>query len=171
MVLFKNPNNPPQPCIGVYEWYYERGVKRTSIYVGQAGEKESALESGTLMRGVHEATRATFSSNQGKSIDIDFIVGTALRYLEETRKVVCIWEHIHNDPKMERELCREKRPLLQDPAKCQIYPTLKCQRENQKAWATAKKNFASGTDVIARQREIIARGEGELVDKIKQLCQ
>jgi len=82
MAIFENPNEPPQPQKGVYGWYAKKGDKKMTIYIGQAGGKNSPLPTGTLFRGASELQRSVFSSNPKEdnysTIDTDFIVGTAV---------------------------------------------------------------------------------------------
>jgi len=117
-VIFKNPNEPEQPAQGVYRWFYvEKGEEKT-FYVGQAGagRRRLVIRPSTLGRGVSELQRvAGLSSDGGRSLDTDFIVGTAIMYLtKKTKGLDCVWEHISSDPGQERGLCRTHNPILQD---------------------------------------------------------
>ena len=110
---FVNPNEPEQPARGVYRWFCLIGRKMVTLYVGNAGGREPGVCSpSTLKRGVLEAQRSCISSNQGGSLDTDFIVGTAIRYFKD-KGCDCYWQHISDDPRDETRLCRECEPILQ----------------------------------------------------------
>jgi hypothetical protein len=48
----------------------------------------------------------------GKLLDTDFVVGTAL-LLFKGRGFDCIWQHVAEDPREERNVCKQFKPLLQ----------------------------------------------------------
>jgi hypothetical protein len=114
MATFVNPNEPPQPQQGVYAWYAKKNDRILTIYIGQAGYKNTCLPKGTLFRGISELQRNTFTSNSPKYdiLDTDFIVGTVIKYFE-ANGYECMWEHISNNPINEREFVKEKNPILQ----------------------------------------------------------
>ena len=122
MIVFKNPNDPPQPRGGVYRWYVEttRGGELT-LYVGEAGSRrpKSPRLPSTLARGVSEAQRATLSSDKGMSLDTDFIVGTALKIYSDA-DYKCVWEHLEDNPKEEKTQCKKYVPILQEPSTADI---------------------------------------------------
>lgn len=115
MIIFENPNTPQQPQKGIYAWYAEKDGRTLTIYIGQAGLKDTCLPKGTLFRGVSELQRNTFSSNSPTYdiLDTDFIVGTAVKYFNE-KDYQCIWKHISNDPKNERDFVLKEKPILQN---------------------------------------------------------
>jgi hypothetical protein len=113
-IWFINPNEPEQPARGVYRWFYLSGRSAITFYVGNAGERRQGISSpSTLKRGVLEAQRSCLSSDRGQTLDTDFIVGTAIRYLKD-KGVDCYWQHVSDDPSQESELCRSYAPVLQD---------------------------------------------------------
>ena len=117
-VIFKNPNEPRQPVGGTYRWYcVDESGSEVPLYIGQAGGKRSGpvRYPSTLGRGISELQRGTLSADGGRTLDVDFIVGTLIRYLQD-EGYDCIWEHLSNDPHEERERCRQQRPMLQDDA-------------------------------------------------------
>jgi hypothetical protein len=145
-VIFQNPNDPVQPHKGVYRWFYREGNEEVWLYVGNAGARD-AKEKGwskpsTLSRGVGEVHRSSFSSDKGCSLDTDFIVGTALEYLTEVMGLDCVWEHIENNPKLEREFCEEHNPKLQD-GKARIKKELKM-RGPENRWRNSEWQKAKG---------------------------
>ena len=111
---FVNPNEPEQPAKGVYRWYCLVGRKVVTVYVGNAGSHKKQVRSpSTLERGILEAQRNCLTSNQGKSLDTDFIVGTALKYLKLKRGHDCYWQHVDNDPGEVNKFCEQFQPILQ----------------------------------------------------------
>lgn len=112
-ILFDNPNSPEQPSKGVYRWFFRDSAAEVTIYVGCAGNRRQTVgDPSTLKRGIQEAQRSCITSDKGRSLDTDFIVGTALRFLKNQGHD-CIWQHISNTPSDERALCIRHRPLLQ----------------------------------------------------------
>jgi len=112
-LVFDNPNVPEQPAKGVYRWFYRSDGVEVTIYVGCAGNRRETVGApSTLKRGVQEAQRSCVSSDKGKLLDTDFIVGTTLLHLKQ-HGFDCIWQHVSDDPRAEVELCRKYRPLLQ----------------------------------------------------------
>jgi hypothetical protein len=139
MAIFKNPNSPVQPQAGVYGWLAEKdGSRRISIYIGMAGQKESFIPKGTLFRGVSELQRNTFTSNSPyyNKLDIDFIVGTAIRFFER-RAYLCVWEHLSNDPKKELPLVASVKPLLQNVGG-RIKDEFRIHKDEKGYWKTRK---------------------------------
>lgn len=127
MAQFINPNEPRQPVGGVYEWFFERDRKRISLYIGQAGLPASHTERSTLFRGISQLARKTFTSDgKGQKLDTDFVVGSAIRFVERSFKTECVWEHISDDPNDERRLCQQRKPLIQNADTCTIYTEPKC---------------------------------------------
>lgn len=116
MIIFRNTNEPEQPCRGVYRWYVEAsGSEVFTLYVGEAGARKprSLRKPSTLSRGISEAQLGSVSSDKGSSIDTDFIVGAAIQYLTD-KGFKCVWEHIDNEPSHERDLCKKHKPRLQN---------------------------------------------------------
>jgi hypothetical protein len=115
MATFVNPNIPPQPQKGVYAWYAKKDNRILTIYIGQAGYKNTCLPRGTLFRGISELQRNTFTSNSPRydALDTDFIVGTAIKYFE-IKGFQCTWKHLDNNPTNERKIVEEEKPVLQD---------------------------------------------------------
>ena len=112
-ILFENPNAPEQPRGGVYRWYYRDGNHEITIYIGCAGNRRETVGSpSTLKRGIQEAQRSCVTSDKGKQLDTDFVVGTTLWYLKQ-RGFDCVWQHISDNPKHESALWQHHRPLLQ----------------------------------------------------------
>lgn len=111
-ITFLNPNDPEQPAAGVYGWFL-LGEAR-AIYIGRAGGRRNPLSrSSTLLRGLQELSRSTFSSDPARALlDTDFIVGTALLYWTGRGKD-CAWRHLSAEPGAERALWQEHKPLLQ----------------------------------------------------------
>ena len=139
-VIFKNPNNPEQPAKGVYRWCYKNhdGAKVT-IYVGKAGGGQRAnmvRQPSTLARGISELQRSCISSDKGKTLDTDFIVGTAIQYIK-SQGFDCFWEHCSNDPGEERRLCNRHKPLLQSNRGTWIDRAYKLGRE-EGYWTAAR---------------------------------
>lgn len=65
-----------QPKEGVYRWFLRRDNKELfTIYIGSAGLRKSVRKPSTLARGISEAQVPSTSSDRGKSLDTDFIVG------------------------------------------------------------------------------------------------
>ncbi|MCA9785672.1 MAG: hypothetical protein KC488_03885 [Candidatus Cloacimonetes bacterium] len=87
--------------------------RRVVLYIGAAGGRISPLRRGTLFRGVSEAQSQTFSQNRGSQLDLDFVVGAAIRHFEE-RGWVCTWKHICDDPGEELTYVLTHAPILQD---------------------------------------------------------
>lgn len=131
MATFENPNEPRQPQKGVYGWYAEKGDKKITIYIGQAGQKSSPLPTGTLFRGASELQRSIFSSNTKddnySTVDTDFIVGTAIIFCEK-HGYECTWKHISNDPKEESKLVSCENPILQDYNNAKIKKAFKLRK-------------------------------------------
>src|SRR5437870_9698499 len=76
-IIFDNPNKREQPAKGVYRWFYLIAGREVTIYVGCAGNrKEYGGTPSTLKRGILEAQRSCLSSDCGRSLDTDFIVGS-----------------------------------------------------------------------------------------------
>jgi hypothetical protein len=148
-VIFKNPNVPEQPANGVYRWYYVKDGKGKTFYVGQAGGRKGSLvrRPSTLARGVSELHKACFSSDKGRSLDTDFIVGTAIEYLGE-HGFDCVWEHICDDPDKEKNLCGEHKPILQDGNK-NIRKKFKLAKSNGTPWNGRNKH-----DVTEAKQEL-----------------
>lgn len=112
---FKNPNLPPQPQCGVYRWYFVLDDCDITIYVGCSRSRRNFQYSlpSTLFRGLSEARRSCISSDFGKTLDTDFIVGSALSFLLD-KGYECIWEHLSDDPDKEKDFCKKFRPFLQE---------------------------------------------------------
>ena len=135
MASFLNPNNPPQPQKGVYGWFITLSEGARCLYIGAAGKRRSAKEKGTLLRGVTELFRETFSTDSPsyQTLDTDFIVGTAIRFFEVNSGPV-FWEHLSNDPSEEERFAKEYRPLIQKPGAPEILPQLKVKKSEIHYW-------------------------------------
>jgi hypothetical protein len=117
-VVFKNANKLEHPVPGVYRWSYHKKSKRWTLYVGQAGARGhgTVIHPSTLGRGVSELQRAAgLSSDSRVKLDTDFVIGTAIRYLKD-RGFDCVWEHLSDNPRQERQMCARYKPILQDSA-------------------------------------------------------
>ncbi len=104
-----------QPKAGVYGWFARRGETLVCLYIGQAGGRRSVIQKGTLFRGVSQLQRNTFSTDSAhryRAIDVDFIVGTAIK-LFEREGYPCLWQHLDDDPAKEAAYIRQHTPLLQ----------------------------------------------------------
>ncbi len=113
-IIFRNPNEPEQPAKGVYRWYCCNGNKNLTLYIGNSGGRTKSLSSAsTLKRGVMEAQRSCLTSNRGRSLDTDFIVGSAL-YFFRKKGFNCYWEHISDEPNQEKLFCEQYKPILQN---------------------------------------------------------
>ena len=136
-VVFRNPNKPKQPAQGVYRWFYVEKGKEKTFYVGQAGARRRGLvmRPSTLGRGVSELQRgASLSGDKDhQTLDTDFIVGTAIMYLTEVKGLVCVWEHVSNDPHEEKELCSKRNPILQG-GNVRILGRFKLRRPDETSW-------------------------------------
>jgi hypothetical protein len=156
MPIFKNPNDPRQPKAGVYGWFFEHQGKTHCVYIGQAGMPASHTERCTLFRGISQLARITFSSDgKGEKLDTDFVVGCAIRYVENVFGVECFWEHLSDDPANEKAICRERRPLIQ--ALDTIHPDLKCFSKDC-AWNLTKKTGRT----LEQRLEVVVRAEAEV---------
>lgn len=148
-VVFRNPNNPAQPAKGVYRWFFRNGNAKKTLYVGEAGRKgrRKAPIPSTLLRGAQEASRSAgiSSDKKGKTLDTDFIVGTAIKYLT-TRGADCVWEHVSDDPGDEGKVSARLCPLLQDGLK--IKGRFKCKRVGDDRW---------NDDQVQKAEEILNR--------------
>ncbi len=151
MVIFKNPNQPEQPHPGVYEWYYESNGKRKSVYIGRADER------GTLFRGAAEASCEPLTGNNGKTLNVNFIVGTVLQYLERKMGIKCIWEHISNNPNEELNLCIKNEPLIQAPSSKDIREEFKGRQPGQYTWSTNGKTREEKTKLYGEGRALVEK--------------
>src|SRR5271166_5337888 len=119
-VQFVNPNDPEQPAAGVYRWYCVRnGRESFTLYVGSAG-KPRQTKSGraqkwpsTLWRGISHVSSDDITTNEGRSLDTDFIVGSAIRFFK-SNGYDCCWEHVCEDANQESGSCVKYKPILQD---------------------------------------------------------
>ncbi len=139
MALFENPNDPIQPKPGVYCWYASKGDCKVSLYVGQAGGKNSFTVKGTLFRGVSQVQRNTLSSdsaNNYRTVDVDFIIGTVIKLLEQ-EGFLCTWRHLDDDPSKEINYVRTQKPLLQTD-KGHIREQLRLREEQEYYWKLTK---------------------------------
>jgi len=157
MPIFDNPNSPEQPEKGVYYWYCEKGGKSKNIYVGNAGRKNTKLKKGTLSRGVIEGQRGNaLSSDKGKNLDTDFIVGTVISCFEKNGWT-CHWKHIMNSkPEEEKDKCIDLEPILQNRDKY-ITRIKKEYRFEGKGingkWKTTRENMKHATKLIFEKLE------------------
>ena len=122
-MVFDEHGPPPEQAVGVYRLYYRRrddsNDDEITFYIGMSESDE--IDSGTLARGeAVDRLDAPFARSESgkknlKKLDTNFIVGTAIRYLEERENITCYWQHISDDPTYEnkRELCDEHDPKLQ----------------------------------------------------------
>lgn len=138
MAIFKNPNNPVQPQPGVYGWFGESKGSSICIYIGESGKRNSVKEKGTLLRGVTELQRDTFSTDSPnyQKLDTDFVVGTAIRYFE-TKGYDVFWEHVSNDPNQEKEFARLFQPVIQNTIP-HIHRVLKIESSDKLYWKWPK---------------------------------
>lgn len=135
-IVFENPNNPEQPAKGVYRWFYVNKTEKITIYIGCAGNRIRPIGSpSTLYRGILEAKRSCISSDKGKFLDTDFIVGSALIYIRN-KGHNCYWQHISNVPSDERNLRIFFKPELQ-PTSTKINRDLRLPKPDGSAWANA----------------------------------
>jgi len=147
MPQFKNPNNPEQPKEGVYVWICEKNGKKKTLYVGRAGKRETLLTRGTLFRGVSEAQKGVkISTDKGKSLDVDFIVGCAIEIFEE-KGWKCYWEHIDNHPDKEKDICGRYNPILQDN-NARVLPKFKHKNKNENKWIDNHENLKRATQLL-----------------------
>jgi hypothetical protein len=158
MAIFENPNTPRQPQKGVYIWYAKKGNKRLVIYVGQAGNKDTCLKKGTLFRGVSELQRATFS--QDYVLDTDFIVGTAIKYLNK-HGYECAWKHINDHPEKEMMLIINQKPLLQE-VNGKIKQILRAKKEDKNYWKL------KGLDKFSKNQKV-KEAEQEIIKELKNM--
>ena len=123
------------------------------MYIGQAGKKPSAKEKGTLLRGVTELFRETFSSDAPgyKRLDTDFVVGAAIRFFELQVGSV-FWEHLSNDPNDESQLFQKHTPLIQKGGAPQLLPQLKVEM-GQHHWKLKGTNLEKRTEKM-REAEL-----------------
>lgn len=96
----------------MYKWYTYYDSNEITLYVGQAGSKNTILPKGTLYRGAGQIQRNPFYSGDGKSIDTNFIVGTIIFYLE-SKGLICYWEHVCDDPEKENDIVKSLNSILQ----------------------------------------------------------
>ena len=150
-VIFENVNDPCQPRIGVYVWYFKKDGREVCIYVGNAGERKTLFQKSTLARGITEACRSTFSSDSVGTIryaklDADFVIGTCLQHLIADN-INCYWKHIDDDPKKETEYCSRLKPLIQD-TKARIFNRLKFEKKGKNNyWKIDEKFNEAGSEV------------------------
>jgi len=165
MAKFENPNDPIQPKGGVYCWYAEKNHLKIAIYVGQAGGRQSFAIRGTLFCGVREVQRNTFSSdsvNSYRTIDVDFIVGTAIVFLEEEHGFECIWRHVDDEPKNEGNWVRSEKPILQD-INGRVKEELRLRKEERGYWKLAASGSRNG------KVRTISEAQGEIRKRVKVL--
>lgn len=163
MAIFKNPNEPRQPKKGVYGWFFQYQNYTHCLYIGQAGLKVSHEERCTLLRGINQLARATFTSDKGQKLDTDFVVGCAIRYVEKVIAVECFWQHIADDPSREKELCRQRRPLIQGRYTCELHQDLKCKSQGC-GWDITKKTEKT----LEQKLEVRRQAEGAVFEALRQ---
>ena len=131
---FINPNDPEQPAAGVYRWFFRLGEREVTFYIGNSGGRRSrsVSKASTLKRGIMEVQRSCLSSDKGRTLDTDYIVGTAILHLKG-KGMDCYWEHISDDPKDEFKLCQKFQPVLQDGT--HIRADLRLQKADGTQWA------------------------------------
>ena len=163
MASFLNPNNPQQPQPGVYGWFVRLPDGARCLYVGEAGKRPSAKEKGTLLRGVTELFRETFSTDSPgyQTLDTDFVVGTAIRFFEADYGPV-FWEHLSNDPSEEERVVKEYRPLIQKAGVPQILPQLTVRMSELHYWKWPGSDFE-------RCREKMREAEMRVCEELKKL--
>jgi hypothetical protein len=104
-IYFENPNEPEQPAGVVYRCYCRIGSKKVTLYFGNARAREEHVSAPCILkRGNQEAQRSCLSSDPGKLLDTDFIVGTVLKYIK-SRGHDCYWRHVDGDPRKEKRFC------------------------------------------------------------------
>jgi hypothetical protein len=134
-IIFDNPNSPEQPAKGVYRWFFRMGEAEVTLYVGCAGNRrETASTPSTLKRGIQEAQRSCVTSDKGKLLDTDFVVGTTLLFVKQ-QGYDCIWQHVSDDPKDEVRLSAQYRPLLQT-AVSHIHRHFRIPKPNNELWSS-----------------------------------
>jgi len=155
MPYLVNPNIPQQPAAGVYEWFYEMDGERVSLYIGQAGQRESPTPASTLFRGLQELAQKTFCSDgKGRNLDTDFVVGCAIKFVEQEIGAQCNWEHISSDCSQERSFCQTRQPRIQNPVTCTIFPDLKCTSDDNH-WCFAGKTVEARRVLIAEAEKAV----------------
>lgn len=152
MPKFKNPNDPMQPQAGVYVWSCLKNdtIKKT-LYVGSAGIRKTLLPKGTLFRGVSQAQKGLVVSTDKhkKDLDVDFIIGTAISLFEQAGWT-CYWEHVDNDPLMEKKICSNLKPILQDSRTANVLSKFK-NRKTAGSWNTNYNDISQATKLISKQ--------------------
>ena len=76
------------------------------------------------------------TTNGGKSLDTDFIVGSAVRFFK-SKGYDCCWEHICNDPNQESGNCDKYKPILQDATTTNIKKNFKPRKPDGSLWNKA----------------------------------
>lgn len=100
-VIYKKESHLNYYGPGVYKWFFYHKGEEYPIYVGSSKKD-------TLLRGISEAFRLSFSTNQDYTkLDTDYIIGTVIKILTFKYKKTCFWEHICDDPHKELELIKE----------------------------------------------------------------
>lgn len=84
------------------------------------------------------------SSDRGRSLDTDFIVGTAIEFFKIEKKCDVVWEHISDVPSQEKDRISELKPVLQDPEIGDILPALK-QKRRIGYWRRTEKRVDEAT--------------------------
>jgi hypothetical protein len=157
MATFENPNNPRQPQKGIYGWFARKGDSDFTIYIGQAGKRNTCLPTGTLYRGASELQRSVFSSNPKtdnySTLDTDFIVGTAIRFFEKCG-YQCAWKHVDNDPSKEEEFVINQRPILQDIPKTTIKGKFKVKKPVAGYWKTTQDKIDEAQNEVFKELSI-----------------
>jgi hypothetical protein len=166
MATFRNPNSPQQPQPGVYGWFLMIQGKDRCLYIGSAGKRATAKTKGTLLRGITELQRDTFSSDSPKyqRLDTDFVVGTAIRFFENEGYSV-YWKHISDDPQQEKDLHAKWLPLIQKPNTPYILSNLKIPKTKLRYW----KWPGASVDKIKACEQKMLEAEGLVFDQLRPL--
>lgn len=159
-VIFEILDKHPQPRPGVYEWFFDAGnEEKVSLYVGKAGGKvgASARLPSTLGRGLSELQRACgVTSDKGKSLDTDFIVGTCIMFLTKTKGYTVHWRHISDMHTDERRICEQNLPLLQGK-NTRISSDFKGTKAGED-WRSTSIEHAESLVTQALEKKLVVRG-------------
>jgi len=141
-VQFVNPNDPEQPAKGVYRWYCGReGQELFTLYVGRSGRSSGTQDMpSTLGRGISHVSSGQLTSDKGRSLDTDFIVGSAVRYFR-SKGYDCYWEHVCDDPDRESGSCEKYKPILQVGET--IKPEFRRRKPKGSQWSKADVDLAT----------------------------
>jgi len=83
-----------------------------------------------------------------KTLDTDFIVGTAILYFESIG-YSCVWKHIDNNPYKEQEHVEEQKPFLQNMSNTKIQSKFKVKKDEVDYWKN--RNDEAGVSEAVRE--------------------